>query len=74
MFRRYADATKALTSVKAKGFKDAFIVALSGNKTVSSDRAALLEKEWGKKPFVSSGKILPGNETDTITPTLIFQS
>jgi hypothetical protein len=73
MFRRYADATKALTSVKAKGFKDAFIVGLSGGKTVSTDRAVLLEKEWGKKPFLSSGKTLPGNETDTIPPALSFR-
>ena len=53
MFRRSADATKALAAVKAKGFKDAFIVALSdGRKSVSADRAAVLEKEWGKKPFI----------------------
>ena len=70
MFRKFADASKALTSVKAKGFKDAFIVALSGNKSVSSDRAAIMEKEWGRKPFIS---VQPVTHADTITPTLIFR-
>ena len=56
MFRRSSDAKKALAAVKTKGFKDAFIVALSGNKPVSADRAAIQEKEWGKKPFINSGK------------------
>ena len=51
MFRRVADARKALTSVKQKGFKDAFIVALSGGKAVSMERAAILEKEWGEEAF-----------------------
>jgi hypothetical protein len=70
MFRKLADATKALAIVKAKGFKDAFIVALSGNKSVSSDRAAMMEKEWGRKPFIQIEKV---NRADTITPTLIFR-
>ena len=52
MFRKSADATKALATVKTKGFKDSFIVALSGNKSVSSDRAALLEKEWFNKSLI----------------------
>jgi hypothetical protein len=73
MFRKSADANKALTAVKSKGFKDAFIIALSENKHVSSDRAALLEKEWGKKPFYSIEKILPETKADTITPTLTFR-
>jgi len=70
MFRKFADASKALTSVKAKGFKDAFIVALSGNKAVSADRAATMEKEWGMKPFIS---VQPMTHADTITPTLTFR-
>ena len=73
MFRKFSDANKALASVKAKGFKDAFVVALYGNKPVSSDRAALMEKEWGKKPFISIGKPLPGTPVDTIPPTLSFR-
>jgi hypothetical protein len=70
MFRKSVDAAKALTSVKAKGFKDAFVVALMGNKSVSSDRAIILEKEWGKKPFISAE---PVTHEDTITPTLTFR-
>ena len=73
MFRRSTDANKALPAVKAKGFKDAFVVALSGNKRVSSDRAAILEKEWGKKPFISMVKSVPENSIDTIPPTLSFR-
>jgi len=73
MFRRSADATKALAAVKAKGFKDAFVIALSGNKPVSADRAALLEKEWGKKPFVTRVAAVPQVAADTIPPTLAFR-
>jgi hypothetical protein len=73
MFRKLSDATKALGAVKRKGFKDAFIVALSDNKRVSSDRAVVLEKEWGGKPFYSIEKIMPATKADTITPTLTFR-
>ena len=73
MFRRLADATKALSEVKSKGFKDAFVVSLSENKRVSSDRAAVMEKEWGKKPLItimnSGSQISP----DTIPPALVFR-
>ena len=73
MFRRSSDASKALAAVKAKGFRDAFVVALSGNKTVSADRAAILEKEWGKKPFVSISESVPETPIDTVPPTLSFR-
>jgi hypothetical protein len=73
MFRKSLDATKALASVKGKGFKDAFIVALLANKSVSPDRASLLEKDWGKKPFVSNDKALTETRADTVTPTLTFR-
>jgi tetratricopeptide (TPR) repeat protein len=73
MFRKYSDAVKALREVKSKGFKDAFIAPLMANKRVSSERATVLEKEWGQKPFYSiekEGQVIKG---DTITPTLIFR-
>ncbi|MCX6321291.1 MAG: hypothetical protein NTX93_05715 [Bacteroidia bacterium] len=73
MFRRSSDASKALATVKAKGFRDAFVVALSGNKPVSADRAAILEREWGKKPFVSIAKSVPETLIDTVPPTLSFR-
>ncbi|MGA2407463.1 MAG: hypothetical protein ABSF81_12035 [Bacteroidales bacterium] len=73
MFRKSSNANKALVAVKSKGFKDAFIVALSENKRVSSDRAALQEKEWGKKPFYSIEKASSDTQADTITPTLTFR-
>ena len=73
MFRRSSDATKALATVKAKGFKDAFVIGLSRNKPVSADRAALMEKEWGKKPFISMMKFVPETALDTVPPTLSFR-
>jgi tetratricopeptide (TPR) repeat protein len=71
MFRRSADAKKALPAVKETGFKDAFVVAMSDNKPVSADRAAVLEREWGMKSFADIS--VPGTTTDTIPPTLAFR-
>jgi hypothetical protein len=73
MFRKSADAAKALVTVKSKGFKDAFVAPLLDNKRVSSDRASALEKEWGGKPFYSIEKTVPKTDADTITPTLTFR-
>ena len=73
MFRKASDAAKALATVKGKGFKDAFIVALSENKHISADRASLLEKDWGRKPFYSIDKIMADKQSDTLTPTLAFR-
>ena len=73
MFRKIADARKALPSVKSKGFKDAFVIALLDNKRVSADRAAALEKEWGGRAFYAIEKIVPETRADTITPTLTFR-
>lgn len=73
MFRKNSDAVKALGTVKVKGFKDAFIVALLANKSVSPDRAALLEKEWGNKPLFSGARINSEGKSDTIPPTLTFR-
>jgi len=73
MFRKTADAGKALGEVRGKGFKDAFTVALWGNKPVSADRAKLLEKEWGEVPFTGcseDGVITPA---DTVPPELVFR-
>jgi hypothetical protein len=71
MFRRLADANKALATIRKKGFKDAFVAALYGGKTVSSEKAAVLEKEWGKKPISSVAvRQVPA---DTIPPTLTFR-
>jgi hypothetical protein len=73
MFRKNSDAVKALSTVKAKGFKDAFIVGLMANKSVSADRSALLEKEWGNKPLFAGNRTQTEARSDTITPTLTFR-
>jgi tRNA(Ser,Leu) C12 N-acetylase TAN1 len=73
MFRRISDARTSLATVKAIGFKDAFLVAFSGNKVVSSDRAVQMEKEWGNKPLVIVDKSGPRSLSDTIPPTLSFR-
>jgi hypothetical protein len=73
MFRRSVDASKALSIVKAKGFRDSFIVALFAGKTVSADRAAILEKEWGKIPFRNPVGKAAETTLDTIPPALSFR-
>jgi len=73
MFRKLSDASKALSSVKSKGFKDAFVAPLVDSKRVSADRAVSLEKEWGTKPFYSIENTMPKSVADTITPTLVFR-
>jgi tetratricopeptide (TPR) repeat protein len=52
MFRKMADASRALLTVKQTGFKDSFITAIFDGKTVSIDRASILENEWGQIPLV----------------------
>jgi len=73
IFRQSAGAARALTQVKAKGFKDSFVVAQVGNKTISSDRAAVLEKEWGTKPLFSIEQSPSAEQLDTIPPTLLLK-
>jgi tetratricopeptide (TPR) repeat protein len=75
MFRKLADANKALASVKAKGFADAFVIPLSDNKRVPAEKAAAMEKEWSKTPFISAAEA-PGSQQqilDTIPPSLSFR-
>jgi len=73
MFRRVADANRALTVVRQKGFKDAFVASFSGGKVVSAERAILLEKEWGKKPFVTATDPAIETPADTVPPVLAFR-
>ena len=73
MFRRLSDASRALTSVRSKGFRDAFVVAFSGIKRISSDRARILEKEWGNKPFIDLVPTVQETKADTLPPALSFR-
>ena len=73
LFRRSADAKKALLEVKTRGFKDAFLVSLAEGKPVSSDRAAVMEREWGRKPFAITPKPVDDFAIDTVPPTLVFR-
>jgi tetratricopeptide (TPR) repeat protein len=74
MFRRITDARIALDEIKGKGFKDSFISSFMGKKPVSADRAVVLEKEWGNKPFERTVNkqpvVIPA---DTLPPTLVFR-
>ena len=71
MFRRMADASWSLTTVKQLGFRDAFITAVLDGKTVSIDRALLLENDWSQKPLT---KIVPIPKTgEAAASTLIFR-
>ena len=73
MFRKIDDARKALPQVRQTGFRDAFLVAFSGGKPVSLERAAILEKEWGIIPFTPDEQIIKEIKADTIPPTLSFR-
>jgi hypothetical protein len=74
MFRKYTDASNALPKVKTAGFRDAFIVALMDRKIVSMERAAVLEKEWGNRPFNTGITVGPKEiSKDTVPPTLVFR-
>jgi hypothetical protein len=72
MFRRLADADKARVAVRAKGFRGAFVAAQMDGKKVSAERAAVLEKEWGKIPLFSSS-YEQNAQADTLPPTLVFR-
>jgi hypothetical protein len=69
VFRRSADASKALVKVRGLGFKDSFVSALMDKKSVSPDRAAVFEKEWGTKPLYTVKPAAP----DTVPKTLVFR-
>lgn len=73
VFRRIADATQARSSVRSRGFKDAFVIAQMDGKTVSMERAAMLEKEWGDRSLFSFGKPEQEEALDTLPPTLVFR-
>lgn len=74
LFRKMDDARNALNEIKSKGFKDSFISSFMAGKQVSSDRAAVLEKEWGMKPFERSVNMKPlVIPADTLPPTLVFR-
>lgn len=73
IFRQSSEASKALARVKAKGFKDSFVVAQVGNKAVSSERAAVLEKEWGTKPLFNMEEKASTEQLDTMPPTLLLK-
>lgn len=73
MFRRADDARAALVRVREKGFRDAFLVAFSGGRAVSMERARILEKEWGVVPFTPDKAVIQETEQDTVPPTLSFR-
>ncbi len=73
LFRRVADAGKALLRVKQAGFRDAFLTASSDGKQISVDRATVLEKEWGLKPFLSVSRLPESISGISVTHTLIFR-
>jgi tetratricopeptide (TPR) repeat protein len=71
LFRRMADASRSVVTVKQMGFKDSFVTAVLYGKTVSLERASLMENEWGQKPLIL---IAPVQKTGgTIASTLIFR-
>lgn len=73
LFRRNADAGKALLRVRQAGFRDAFIVAASDGKQISLERASLLEKEWGLKPFFTVTASSENKQGQGEAPTLVYR-
>jgi tetratricopeptide (TPR) repeat protein len=71
LFRRMADASRSVVTIKQMGFKDSFVTAVLDGKAVSLERAALMENEWGQKPFIV---IAQAQKTlETAASTLVFR-
>jgi len=67
MFRRMEDAERSLGKLKQMGFRDSFLTAVFEGKTVSLERALLMEEEW-------SGRSLKEPEAGPAEPaTLAFR-
>lgn len=78
LFRKGADASAALRQVRAEGFSDAFVVIFMNGARVSSDKAMILEKDWGGRALPEWPGVLPAMivETavrDTVPPTLLLR-
>lgn len=79
LFRSAAAASKALPEVRNQGFRDAFVVIFMDGKSVSAERGALLEKDWGTRGFaewkgvVPETTVRPALPVDTVPPTLLFR-
>jgi tetratricopeptide (TPR) repeat protein len=59
MFRRMEDAEKSLGTLRQMGFRDSFVTVVLDGKTVSLERALLMEEEW-------RGKSLKEQETPQV--------
>lgn len=71
MFRKMADASRSLLTVKQMGFRDSFITAILDGKPVSVERASLMENEWGQKPLVNNRPVQKAGEA--AASTLVFR-
>jgi hypothetical protein len=70
-FRRMADASQSVVTVRQMGFKDSFVTAVLDGKAVSLERASLMENEWGQKPLMEASPLLKTGDTEA--STLIFR-
>ncbi len=70
-FRRMADASQSVVTVRQMGFRDSFVTAVLDGKAVSLERASLMENEWGQKPLMETVPALKAGETTA--STLIFR-
>ncbi len=73
LFRRRTDANTALNEVKRAGFTDAFIIALLSGNSISTERAASLEKEWENVPFAYTDVGVQDVVADTVPPVLSYR-
>ncbi len=54
MFRRMEDAERSLGTLRQMGFRDSFLTAVLNGKTVSLERALLMEEEWSGRSLKES--------------------
>ena len=71
LFRRIADASRSVLTVKQMGFNDSFVTAVLDGKAVSLERASLMENEWGQKPFIVIAQVQ--KTAETAASTLVFR-
>ncbi len=75
LFRSAEEARNALPQTREAGFPDAFIIAVMDGVQISTERAALLEREWRRVPLqvgdgfsLSEGFSISDQATDTGRP------
>jgi tetratricopeptide (TPR) repeat protein len=74
LFRRAADAGRALQHVRNEGFRDAFVASFFDGRRASEERASILEEEWKDRPLPAWEGVVPEPALrDTMPQTLMLR-